>query len=86
MDYESRETLAKAYEFLRMTHELVNTLMNSIEAMKLVMAVDDPNFQQKFESSFLAAEMTEQARAHALALGVIDSVLATLRSGQMGNA
>jgi hypothetical protein len=47
MDFETKDSIAKAYEFVRMTHELAIVLTNSVEALRSVMSEGDPGFQAK---------------------------------------
>jgi hypothetical protein len=55
-------------------------------ALIAVMAQSDPTFTQRYADAFEAEQQSERAVGHAQMLGVIDSVIATLQSGQMGNA
>ena len=47
MDFETKDSIAKAYEFVRMTHELAIVLTNSLEALRSVLSEGDPVFQAK---------------------------------------
>jgi len=81
-------TIANAYEFIRKTHELAIELTQTIEALTVVMAEDDPKFMTRFEAALEDAKVTERAKRHSQVLVNIDSVVATLRTshGQTGNA
>ena len=81
-------TMADAYEFIRVTHELALQYTLAMEALITVMTEDDPKFLPRFQAALEAAKGTEGARALFQSLANIDSLIATLRSSssQIGTA
>jgi hypothetical protein len=86
MDYESRETLATAYEILRKANERIVVLTNCVEALVNTLVTVDRQTHEKYAAAVEDSEKSARAEQDEIALGVIDSVIATLRSCQMGNA
>ena len=77
MDEELRRYVASLYTTLRLAQETLNTLSLSVHAMlKASQAV--PGFQERYAQEFPALQQSEQAKAQALVLAVIDAQIATL--------
>ena len=86
MDYEARETIAKVYEFLRIQQEQIHALTSSLDAVLQTLITVDLKTHEKYAVAMEDLEHSAKAEQHAQIIGVIDSVIATLRLGQMGDA
>jgi N-methylhydantoinase B/oxoprolinase/acetone carboxylase alpha subunit len=81
MDEELRRYIASLYTTLRIAQETINTLSLSVQAMqKANQAVS--GFQERYDRELVALMQSEQARAQAVVLAVIDAQIATLDPDQ----
>jgi flagellar basal body rod protein FlgF len=77
MDEELRRYVASLYTTLRLAQETINTLSLSVQAMmKANQTV--PGFQERYDREFAVLQQSEQAKAQAFVLAVIDAQIATL--------
>jgi hypothetical protein len=81
MDEELRRYIASLYTTLRIAQETINTLSLSVQAMlKANQAVS--GFQERYDRELVALMQSEQARAQAVVLAVVDAQIATLDPDQ----